>query len=212
MLLAIVLLGLFTLFSRQVKRGSFTSIDFDTTVRVQGAVAKLDIARFEGFLEDIGVFASPTVSIAGTGVLTLWAAKKRRLAALLIPVAFVLMTIAEIYGKSVVHHPAPPFFLLKNPTTIFPTYHVWEEFSYPSGHAARATFLAIVFWFLAMKQFNNITISRKLWIGLALGVYVGIISLSRIYLGHHWLTDIIGGLVLGSGFALLTTEKTSDGS
>lgn len=203
-IVGLVCLLLFTVFSRQVRQGRFTSIDFDVTVKVQDQVAKLDIQRFEGILEDIGVLANPAFSTVATGVLTVWAFKKRRFAALLIPVAFAVMTLAEIYGKSVVHHPAPPFFMLKNPTTIFPTYHVWEEFSYPSGHAARATFLAIVFFYVMKK---------RLWLGLAIGLYIGVISLSRIYLGHHWVSDILGGILLGSAFALLaslTTEKASD--
>lgn len=196
-------LMLFAVFSRQVRQGSFASIDFDTTVRVQDYVAKLDIVRFEGLLEDIGVLASPAFSLIAVGVLTVWSAKKSRIAALLIPIAFGLMTLAEIYGKSVVHHPAPPFFMLKNPMTIFPTYHVWEEFSYPSGHAARAMFLALVLFFLMKK---------RLWVGIGLGLYVGLISLSRIYLGHHWLSDVVGGGLLGSAFALLATKKAADGS
>lgn len=201
-IVGLVCLLLFTVFSRQVRQDRFTSIDFDVTVKVQDQVAKLDIQRFEGILEDIGVLANPAFSTVATGVLTVWAFKKRRFAALLIPVAFAVMTLAEIYGKSVVHHPAPPFFMLKNPTTIFPTYHVWEEFSYPSGHAARAMFLAILVFFLAKK---------RLWVGVALGLYVGLILLSRIYLGHHWLSDVIGGVVLGSGFALLATKEAANG-
>ncbi len=201
LLAGLVCLLLFTVLSRQVRQGRFTSIDFDTTVKVQGWVAKMDIARFEGILEDIGVLASPAFSTVATGVLTVWAFKKRRFAAFLIPVAFALMTLAEIYGKSVVHHPAPPFFMLKNPTTIFPTYHVWEEFSYPSGHAARAMFLAILVFFLTKK---------RMWVGFALGAYVGLIALSRIYLGHHWISDIIGGGLLGCAFGLLATKETSN--
>lgn len=190
----IVCLVLFTALSRQVREGRFTSIDFDVTVKVQDYVAKLEIERFEGVLENIGILASPGFSMVATGVLTVWSFKKRRFVALFIPVAFALMTLAEIYGKSVVHHPAPPFFMLKNPTTIFPEYHVWEEFSYPSGHAARAAFLAIVLFFLLKK---------RLWKGITLGIYVGLIALSRIYLGHHWLSDIIGGVILGSALGFL---------
>ena len=117
------------------------------------------------------------------------------MAALVIPLAFGLMTLAEIYGKSVVHHPAPPYFLLKNPSSVFPKYYVWENFSYPSGHAARAMFLATVLYILTKKRAR---------VGIALAIYVSLISLSRVYLGHHWLSDVIGGTLLGSGSGLLT--------
>ncbi|MEK7065375.1 MAG: hypothetical protein AAB961_00135, partial [Patescibacteria group bacterium] len=93
LLAGLVCLLLFAVFSRQVREGRFTSTDFDVTVKVQDWVAKLDIQRFEGILEDIGVLASPAFSTVATGVLTVGAFKKRRFAALLIPVAFAVMTL-----------------------------------------------------------------------------------------------------------------------
>ena len=189
-LLGIVCLMFFTLFSREVKQGRFTSIDFDVTVKVQDRVG----VRMGSFLQDGGGLASPVFSIIVVAILSLLSFKKLRFWMVLIPVAFALMTLAEMYGKSVVHHPAPPFFMLKNPTTVFPTYHVWEEFSYPSGHAARAVFLAIVLFSLTKK---------RLWVGIGLGIYVCLIALSRIYLGHHWLSDVIGGWLLGGGMSLV---------
>ncbi len=192
----------FMLFSRAIKRGAMRQLDFAVTVKVQERIdhsSRLRLARATGeIMEGATVLGSPGVSIILTIFITLTTVIKRRrwrLVALIIPIAFGLMTMAEIYGKSVVHHPAPPFFLLKNPTTIFPTYYVSENFSYPSGHAGRALFLAIVL--LAITK-------KRGWAILVLGGYVGLISLSRIYLGHHWLSDVIGGWLLGGGSGLLT--------
>ncbi len=149
-------------------------------------------------MEGSSFLASPLVSVIAITIITVITfikRKKYRTAALVIPIIFGLMTLAEIYGKSVVHHPAPPFFLLKNPTTVFPKYYVWEDFSYPSGHAARAIFLAILLFFV---------VKRRVWVMVTLVLFVILISISRIYLGHHWLSDVIGGLILGSGSGLLT--------
>lgn len=151
--IGVAFLGVFVVFSRQIKRGAMRQIDFDVTVKVQDQVAKLGssnrIARFDSFMEDIGFFASPGFSTMAVAALTFWQfidvkRKRVRFRALIIPIAFVFLVLVELYGKSVVTHPAPPFFMLKNPTTVFPTYHVWEEFSYPSGHAARAMFIALI--------------------------------------------------------------------
>jgi membrane-associated phospholipid phosphatase len=44
---------------------------------------------------------------------------------------------------------------------------------------------------------------RRVWIWAAGTVYTVIMLLSRTYLGAHWLSDTIGGLVLGSAVAVI---------
>ena len=202
LLLGLVLLLSFTIFSRFIKHGGLKQIDFAVTVKLQERIdtsSRLRLASLTGdVMEGSSFLASPMVSIIAIIVITFITFIKRkrfRAAALIIPIIFGLMTLAEIYGKSVVHHPAPPFFLLKNPTSIFPKYYIWENFSYPSGHAARAVFLAMLLFF---------TIKRRVWVMVSLILFVILISISRIYLGHHWVSDVIGGLILGSGSGLLT--------
>lgn len=43
-------------------------------------------------------------------------------------------------------------------------------------------------------------------------VVIGLVAVSRLYLGTHWLTDVLGGLALGAAwlFALLTSVRTID--
>jgi membrane-associated phospholipid phosphatase len=132
----------FYLFSHGVNKGFLKQIDFDTTVKIQNRIP----ARLDELWVDSAFFVTPVSSVLMVGLLTMAAFvdlknKKVRLRALIIPVLFGLLVMGEIYGKNVVHHPAPPFFMIKNPTTLFPKYYVNEQFSYPSGHTARATFL-----------------------------------------------------------------------
>jgi len=68
------------------------------------------------------------------------------------------------------------------------------QYGFVSSHAAN--FFAIcTFAFLALRQWYS-----KAW--LLLGVAV-LVSFSRLYLGVHYLSDLIGGAIIGSGFAWL---------
>jgi membrane-associated phospholipid phosphatase len=65
--------------------------------------------------------------------------------------------------------------------------------SFPSGHTANAATMAVV---LSL-------VLRRVWIWAAGVVYTVIMLLSRTYLGAHWLSDTIGGVVLGSAVAVI---------
>lgn len=64
--------------------------------------------------------------------------------------------------------------------------------AFPSGHAANAATVAVLLALLVPRW----------WIALAGAVYVVLMALSRTYLGAHWLTDTVGGAVLGASIAL----------
>jgi undecaprenyl-diphosphatase len=72
--------------------------------------------------------------------------------------------------------------------------------SFPSGHsaAAAATFAAIA---LVMSRRRGVT-TRALLAGGAMAVAVAVAA-TRVFLGVHWLTDVLAGLALGwAWFAL----------
>jgi membrane-associated phospholipid phosphatase len=70
--------------------------------------------------------------------------------------------------------------------------------SFPSGHsiAASVTVLAAI---IALVPAGR---RRVVW-GLAGAVFALLMALSRAYLGAHWLSDAIAGLLLGTSCALL---------
>lgn len=65
--------------------------------------------------------------------------------------------------------------------------------SFPSGHTANAATLALVLGVLF----------RQAWVWLAGACYTVLMALSRTYLGAHWLTDTLGGILVGAGVAIL---------
>jgi membrane-associated phospholipid phosphatase len=198
----------FTGFSWYIKKGGFKNVDFDLTVKLQNRLPVIERIHSDELIEDLGFFVSPTVSVIVVVLLTAGLAidgkKKRfRWGAFLIPICFGLMTLAEIYGKSVVLHPAPPFFMLKNPTTIFPAYHVIEQYSYPSGHAARVTFFTVIGIWVVTRVGARFNLGKILGCASLLG-FTLFTSIGKIYLGHHWASDVIGGILLGIAMGSLS--------
>jgi membrane-associated phospholipid phosphatase len=206
LIIGFIFLGAFYIFSREVKHGFLKQTDFNATVKIQDRMPK----RFDEMWEDLAFFVTPGPSVVLVGLLTITAfvdIKKRKLRfrALIIPVLFGLLVMGEIYGKNVVHHPAPPFFMIKNPTTIFPKYYVNESYSYPSGHTARATFLGLVLLSVVSLSYSatRSRLRRWAWIVGIVALYIIMIGMGRIYLGQHWLSDVIGGGLLGGGLGVL---------
>jgi len=215
LIIGICFLFLFTVFSYSIGHGAFRTVDFAFTVKVQEAIDKsprLRLSRLVGeVMEGSTFFASPEVSVVVVIILTGlcmydFQKKKIRWIALIIPLLFFVLVMGEVYGKTVVHHPAPPFFMIKNPTSIFPKYYINDQFSYPSGHAARAVFITCMFSYLVLRA-SYLTRKRRIIGSILVGaLYIGLVSVSRIYLGHHWLSDIVGGLFLGGGLGILASS------
>lgn len=205
----LVLFATFAVFSRYVKKGVFRDIDFALTVKIQEGIDKSAHLRTSALVGDIlegaVILASPGISVAVVLVLTGWAAAtgkgNKKIAAILIPVVFAGLVMAEMYGKSVVHHPSPPFMFLKNPTTHFPVYYSVEDYSYPSGHAGRAVFLSLTA--LSVLFLPHPSRRKFAFAAFVFAVYAVLVSTSVIYLGHHWASDVVGGWMIGGAFVLV---------
>lgn len=206
--LSLVFLFLFIVLSKYEDRPFIRNLDFAVTVKVQEKIDTSAHLRLKSFVDTTMTgatfFASPEFTSVVVILLTGWLfydfkIKKLNWKALIIPIMFALIVFVELYGKSIVHHPSPPFSMIKHATSIFPANYINEQFSYPSGHAARAIFISIITYL--SFSIGHLALRKRFIFGLCLGLYVFLVSVSRIYLGHHWFSDVMGGLLLGVGFA-----------
>jgi len=70
-----------------------------------------------------------------------------------------------------------------------------SSWSYPSGHATSVTAIALAFALLAPPPW------RRVATGCAAAAVL-VTALSRVMLGVHWPSDVLGGAMLGAAFAL----------
>lgn len=187
----------FVLFTFIVRADKFTKFDFDTSVKLQDRFSQIST----DFLSQFSFLASVEVMLLALVILTIL---RRKILGVFALVFFVIGHVVEIYGKVLLDHPSPPMMFLKNQdTTFFPGWYSHPVSSYPSGHSFRATIISIlIFIFLLNSKKLNRYI--KLSLLLAIAFFVISIDLSRILLGTHWPSDVVGGFLLGGNLAFLS--------
>lgn len=103
---------------------------------------------------------------------------------------------AELFttlGKIVLHRPRPDI-----------AYYVEHGFSFPSGHAT----IAVAFYgFLAYILFRTAPgWSRKAAYGIGILSFITLIGMSRIYLGVHYVSDVLAGYAVGFLWLLIAVS------
>jgi undecaprenyl-diphosphatase len=95
-----------------------------------------------------------------------------------------LGTISELSIKALIHRLRPENSLIEI-----------TRFSFPSGHATMTTIFLTIFLYSTIKNIKSKKVKTALVITTILIIFL--ISLSRIYLGVHWFSDVLGGIILG---------------
>ncbi|HSD98821.1 MAG TPA: phosphatase PAP2 family protein [Patescibacteria group bacterium] len=201
--IGLLLFLLFVGFSYIVHKNIFIHLDFNTTVRLQDHISR----RFDGlfsFFSDVGKFEIVTTFLLIISAIYFWKSKNW-IAVFVAFFSYISLHAIEVYGKAFVHHLPPPHFLLRTHDVFtFPEFYVQATNSYPSGHAGRALFITV---FVGIIVGRNKKISRtlKIFIYSYIALYDMIMLTSRIYLGEHWLSDVIGGSLLGIAMGIFAS-------
>ncbi|MGO4884348.1 MAG: phosphatase PAP2 family protein [Bryobacteraceae bacterium] len=170
---------LFIWIAWQVRRGEL--LFFDIPVRT--FVHAHAIAAVTALMRGLSQACQPAVLI-GLGVLTiLWLVRAGRgRTAVLFGVVVAGAEIIDQLGKHLFHRLRPvPFFGLSAP----------KSYSFPSGHAlVSCAFFGALAAIVAARTPSR---ARRSIYYLAAAAFSGAIGLSRIYLGVHYPSDVLGG-------------------
>ncbi len=79
---------------------------------------------------------------------------------------------------------------------VVPHLGVFNNLSYPSGHASNAASIFILVSLILPSKRPGL----QFCIGLA---GAALVSFSRLWLGVHWPSDVMGGMMWGAGFAMI---------
>jgi membrane-associated phospholipid phosphatase len=110
------------------------------------------------------------------------------------PLAFLLDSAIKL----LVRHPRPNVAMIALP----------PDFSFPSGHAVAASALYVTLALLAAGVERRAGPRRLL---IASGILVAVlVAWSRVYLGVHYLSDVVGGLMLGTAGAIVAVRAITD--
>jgi undecaprenyl-diphosphatase len=177
----------FGLIAWMVSQPGIPPIDTATTVYLHG----LANPTLDAYMDAATFLGSSPVLIAVVGVaVVLLVIRRRRVEAVFLVVALVGTLVHNDMLKMLVQRPRPGFDWAK----------VWPETGFPSGHTMNSfvvyVAIALVIWQLRGRRAGIVA----LVLATVLTVRVGI---SRIYLGAHWLSDVIGGYLAGALWLLL---------
>lgn len=100
-------------------------------------------------------------------------------------------------GKSLVGRLRPPLSL------AVPPYET--SASFPSGHTLNATVVIGVLLYLVLPRVRSYAARVAVTV---LGVsFAGAMGLSRVFLGHHWISDVVAGWALGVAWATVVVTS-----
>lgn len=119
---------------------------------------------------------------------------KNKKIAFAIPINLTLITMLNLLLKNIVERPRPIGYRLIDET----------GYSFPSGHSMiSAAFYGLIIYFI----WKNVKNTKLKYIScILLALLILLIGISRIYLGVHYASDVLGGFIISIAYLIIFTS------
>lgn len=111
---------------------------------------------------------------------------KNKSYSIILTINYLLGILLSVTTKLIISRPRPNYSIIPTP----------DNYSFPSGHTLTSIVFYGMLYYLISQTIKNEILKLTLFIFLTFLLIL--ISFSRIYLGVHYLTDVLGGIILGS--------------
>lgn len=119
---------------------------------------------------------------------------KKKNCSFIVATVIIISTVLNNTIKLIIRRPRPEVLALA----------VENSFSFPSGHTMAAVSLYGILLFIALK--SNLSKKIKTIISIPLFCLPILIGISRIYLGVHFASDVLGGIIMSVILLLISTN------
>lgn len=183
--IALVAIPFATLLFQVLAKGPLTRLDGDIADRLNELVHESDAAVLA--LETISWFGKPIwfYVMIGTAILWVWRKGQHRLM-MFLAVTTIGGGLVDTVVKIVVNRPRP--------VVDHPIHEAFGK-SFPSGHAMSSVVCYGALYLVLVPAFRTLR-GRHIALGATILVCF-LIGTSRLFLGVHFLSDVLGGYVLG---------------
>jgi membrane-associated phospholipid phosphatase len=163
------------------------------------------LTRVAQVITDLGSYRPVTVVSIGLALVLAYRTRRLLESVVLLAAVEAASSLVEVL-KAVVSRPRPPMGGMLG-VPVF-------DYSFPSGHAASSTVVCVL-GPLLLALTERWSSPRRLLVVAAGWVTACLIGWSRVYLGYHWFTDVVGAWLLamvltGIGMALVTANQRPD--
>jgi undecaprenyl-diphosphatase len=165
--------------------------------QIQGAAMNI-VAEFITFFGG----SEFVIPMAVVGLVLSFFKKTRKFGMSVLFAVLVGTLLTNVIFKPMFDRPRPYVYYADNPLFMswyeFAGAHVESDKSFPSGHTTAAFEIGVALFLVLNKKYS--------WI---FPVFSALVGLSRIYLMVHYVTDVLGGVVIGTfagimGYVIMT--------